>query len=63
MSKNNIEIFKKIRTEEENNYKIEQAERRTIISSLITSPDGIYEIPLKKEESTTKDIFCIKKKN
>ena len=58
-----LKFIKKMRTEEgEINYKIKIAEIRTIISSLITSPDGIYERPLKNEESTTKDIFCIKKK-
>ena len=48
------------RTKDENYYKVKEAERKTTISSLITSPNGIYERPLNKNKSTTKDIFCIK---
>ena len=56
-----FKFIKKIRQSKEGaNYKIKEAERKTTISSLITSLDGIYERPLNKKESTTKDLFCIK---
>ena len=57
-----FKFVKKIRegTKEGTNYKVKEAERKTTLSSLITSLDGIYERPLNKNESTTKDIFCIK---
>ena len=57
-----FKLIKKIRegNKEGINYKIKEAERKTTISSLITSPDGIYERPLNKKESPNKDIFCIK---
>ena len=41
------------------NYKVKEAERKTTLSSLITSPNGIYERELKKE-NLKNDIFCIK---
>ena len=57
-----FKIIKKIRerNKEKSNYKVKEAERQTTISSIITSPNGIYERPLNKKESTAKDIFCIK---
>ena len=57
-----LKKVKKIRegTKEGANYKVKGADRKTTISSLLTSPDGIYERPLNFKESTTKDIFCIK---
>ena len=52
-----FKFMKKIR--DGPNYKVKEAERKTTLSSLITSPNGIYERELKKE-NLKNDIFCIK---
>ena len=52
-----INIIKKIHVG--NDYQIKQNERHTTLSSLVTSPDSIYERPLNKENKD-KDILSIK---
>ena len=39
------------------NYKQHESERRTVLSSLVTSPNSTYERPLKNDKNT--DILCI----
>ena len=39
------------------NYKLQESERRTVLSSLVTSPNSTYERPLKNDKKT--DILCI----
>ena len=39
------------------NYKLHESERRTVLSSLVTSPNSTYERPLKNDKNT--DILGI----
>ena len=55
----NIVFIKKIIVDKNNNYKSKTVTRQTELSSIIASPNSIYERCLN-EKNKDKDIFCIK---
>ena len=54
-----IAFIKKIIVDEKNNYKVKVATKETQLSSIIASPNSLYERFLN-ENNKNEDIFCIK---